>query len=62
MIETIPYRAWCNLCGMGFCSIDELQEHNKKELQKHREILSKPCSGVAVKTTEPTKKEKKDGS
>ena len=32
------FRAWCNLCNVGFNSLEESQEHNKKELKKHQDI------------------------
>jgi len=32
------FRAWCNLCNVGFNSLEESQEHDKKELKKHQDI------------------------
>lgn len=33
------YHAYCNLCNLGFASIDELTKHQSVNMNKHRDIM-----------------------
>lgn len=32
------FRGWCHLCNTGFKTIEDLQEHNRKMINQHRQL------------------------
>lgn len=35
------YRAWCNLCNVGFKTLKDLQKHNEESVNKHQIMMQR---------------------